>query len=264
MDFLLECIGFGPQTDLKELHAHIRRDGEPVAWRGPGGEHLRLPLAPEIELRMDLDDEDRHPSLLPYFAESARLRIGVRELSLVADSPFDAMLKGWIAPPVPGIPSPWAAPGAYMLAAWLTDARRLPNRIRRDHVLAISVAGFALDVQTLAPDTLELDPAIQELPHGASIAPLGGPDDPGGCSEVSARIKEVRHTINRVTGQPIHIVTVDAPERPLRLFVSPWQLERDNLPAPRPGYRIEGTFLFIGRIAGGLPRSKKNVRRNFG
>ncbi len=264
MDFLLECVGFGPETDLEELLERIRSEGESVPWRGPGGEHLRLPLAPEVELRLDVDEDQPHPSLLPYYAERTRLRIGVRDLRFIADSPFDALLTGWVAPPVPGVPSPWSSPGAYALAAWLTDARRLPPRLSKGHVLAISAAGFALDVRSIEPDSLEFDPSIQELPRGASISPLGGPDDPGGCSEVTARIKEVRHTVNRITGRPIDMVTIDAPERPLHLFLSPWQLERDNLPAPRPGFRIEGTFLFIGRIAGGLPRPGRRARRNFG
>ncbi|MFT7485415.1 MAG: hypothetical protein ACI9F9_001265 [Candidatus Paceibacteria bacterium] len=264
MEFLLECIGFDPQTDLEELYALVRAEGETVAWRGPEGEHLRLPLATDVELRLDLDEGEARPSLLPYCAERSRLRIGVDGIRLIPDSPFDALLSGWVAPPVPGVDTPWSGHGAYALAAWLTDARRLPNRLRKGHVLAISVAGFALDVRQLQPDSMDLAPAIQELPRGASIQPLGGMENPGGCSDVSARIKEVRHTINRLTGHPISMVTIDAPERPLRLFISPWQLERDNLPAPRPGYRIEGTFLFTGRIAGGLPRPGRNARRNFG
>ena len=105
---------------------------------------------------------------------------------------------------------------------------------------------------------------ILEEPHGADIRPLGWASDPGGCSEVSVRIKAVRHIRNRLTGIPVDILEVDAPERSLHLFVSPWQLEADGFPAPRPGYRVEGTFLFTGRIAGGLPGPKRRARKHFG
>ena len=56
----------------------------------------------------------------------------------------------------------------------------------------------------------------------------------------------------------------DAPGRPLLLFVSPWQLSTDGLPAPRPGWRIEGHFLFTGVIAGGLPGPRRAITRSFG
>lgn len=264
MEFLLECIGFGPQTDFGALAERVRAQGEPVAWRGPEGEHMKLSLAPDIELRLDRDEGEEFATFLPYYAARARLRIGVSDVRLVADSPFDALLTGWVAPPRPGVPDPWGPPGAYLLAAWLTDARRLPARMGRGHVLAISIAGFAVDVSFLGPNAASPRPVVFEFPRGALIEPLGGAGDPGGCSEVSARITEVRHTQNSLTGETIHIIEVDAPERALRLFVSPWQLERDGLPLPRPGYRIEGTFLFIGRATGGLPRPRAAARRNFG
>ena len=38
------------------------------------------------------------------------------------------------------------------------------------------------------------------------------------------------------------------------LFLSRWQLEDQGLALPRPGWRIEGIFVFQARIAGGLPR----------
>lgn len=262
MEFLLECIGFDPDTDLDELRNRVVECGESVPWRGPGGTHLKLRLAQGVELRLDQETEGDFVSLLPYFAEPGRLRIGVRTLKSIADSPFDALLSGWVAPPPPGLETD--TQGAYRLAAWLTDARRLPPQLRPGHVLAISVAGFSLDVSYVGPNDQGPRPEIQELARGAFIDTLGGPDDPGGCSELSARIKEIRHTRNEITGEPIDIIEIDAPERPLHLFVSPWQLANDGMPAPRPGYRIEGTFLFTGRIAGGLPRAGRRARRNFG
>jgi len=264
VDFLLECVGFPPLTDHDELIERSREAGDAVAWRGPGGEHLRLRLAEGIELRLDREEGQDIISLLPYYAERARLRIGVKDVRVIADSAFDALLSGWVAPPVEGVAQAWGPPGAYLLTTWLTDARRLPARLGLGHVLAISTAGFALDVTYLGPNDGGERPEVLELPRGACIAPLGGIRNPGGCSDVSARIKEVRHTRNEVSGELVDILEIDAPERALHLFISPWQLERDGLPAPRPGYRIEGTFLFTGRIAGGLPGVSRRARRNFG
>jgi hypothetical protein len=264
MEFLLECIGFAPGTDLGTLAERVRAEGEPVAWRGPEGEHMKLTLAPDVELRLDQDEGEELATLLPYYGERARLRIGVSDVRMMAESPFDALLTGWVAPPLPGVSEPWGPPGAYLLAAWLTDARRLPARMGHGHVLAISIAGFAVDVSYLGPNAESPRPEILENPRGSLIEPLGGAGDPGGCSEVSARISKVRLTQNTITGETIHILEIDAPERALRLFVSPWQLEHDGLAEPRPGYRIEGTFLFLGRITGGLPRPRTGSQQIFG
>ena len=120
-------------------------------------------------------------------------------------------------------------------------------------MLALGVAGFALDVTWIGPNEETQDPSLFDLPHGAALAPLGAAEDPGGCMEVSARVREVRHLMNPLTGVPVEVLEIDAPGRPLELFLSRWQLEADGLPAPRPGWRIEGSFVFTGRIAGGLP-----------
>ena len=50
----------------------------------------------------------------------------------------------------------------------------------------------------------------------------------------------------------------------MEIFVSRWQLEREGLPMPRPGWRIEGTFVFTGRLAGGLPPVRPRRERSFG
>ena len=264
MEFLLECIGFAPHTDLGWIQERVRALGESVPWRGPSGEHLKLALAQGIELRLDQDEGEEFTSLLPYYAERCRIRVGIDEVRQIQDSPFDALLTGWVAPPSPARPDSSGRPGAYRLAAWLTDARRLPPRLDPGHVLAISVAGFSLDVNYIGPTEGSTRAEAHDLPRGAYIEVLGGEGDPGGCCEVSARIKSIRHTRNTLTGEAIEIIEVDAPERPLHLFVSPWQLAHEGLPTPRPGYRIEGTFLFTGRIAGGLPGPSRVVRRNFG
>ncbi len=263
MDFLLECIGFPPNMDREALTTLIRERGEPVPYRGPGGEHLRLPLTERLELRLDREQGQEPVVLLPYFAEPNRLRIAVDELADVADSPFDALLTGWVAPPIPG-ELDYAAPGAYRLATWITDARRLPSRLPAGHVLAISIAGFALDTSYVGPNNGGSVPDLLERRRGFALDPLAGEGDPGGCAELSGRIKSVHHVRNALTNLPVNILEVDAPERDLHLFVSPWQLEQDGLPAPRPGYRIEGSFLFTGRVAGGLVGPRRRVRKSFG
>jgi len=264
VDFLLECIGFPPDSDRDELVTVVRARGEPVPYRGPRGEHQSLRLAPGIELRLDREEGGEGVELYPYFAEPNRLRISVESLREVADSPFDALLTGWVAPPAPGAPCAWEPPGAFLLTTWLTDARRLPRKVEAGRVLAVSTAGFSVDVSYLGPNAGVRDPSILEGPSGARIAPLGGADAPGGCAELSVRIQSVRHARNSLTGEAVEIVEVDAPERALHLFVSPWELARNDLPGPRPGYRIEGTFLFTGRIAGGLTGPRRRVGGSFG
>lgn len=264
MDFLLECIGFPPDQDPAELSARVRREGEPIALRGPGGEHLRLELAPGLELRLDREADQGFTTLLPYYQVPHRLRVATLSVRAVADSPFDALLHGWANPPLEGDPESSQAPGSYRLATWLSDARRLPARLTPGHVLAVSTAGFALEVDYVGPNSGVSDPAFLELPGGAFVEPLGGADDPGGCSRVSARVQSVRHLVNRVSGQPVDVLEADAPGRPLVLFVSPWSLEGEGLPSPRPGWRVEGTFLFSGRIAGGLSGPRRRVGERFG
>lgn len=267
MDFLLECIGFPPGYDREALVETIQREGESVAWRGAHKTDLRLPLQDLLELRLerlpDKDPQDPSTTLWPYYAEPRRLRIATLDIRAVPDSPFDALLTGWVDPPLPDEPA-HAPPGAYLLSTYVTDARRLEQRPEPGHVLAISTAGFALDVSWIGPNERASDRSVLERPRGASIAPLGDPSEPGGCNELSVRIRAVKHLRNPLTGALVERLEVDAPDRPLTLFASRWQLEADGLPAPRPGWRIEGTFLFNGRLRGGLPGPKQRAARRFG
>lgn len=262
MDFLLECIGFPPDQDQAALIDRVRREGEPVAWRGDPEDHLRLPLGGGLELRLDREPEKDFWTLVPAYQVPHRLRVAVDSLRTPPDSPFDALLTGWACPPAP--PDPRAGPGEYLLATWLTDARKLPRRLDPGHVLAVSAAGFALAVDYVGPNEGVRDPAILERRRGAFVEPLGGPDDPGGCSEVSARVQSIKHVRNPLTGRGVDLLVCDAPERPLLVFVSPWQLSQDGLPAPRPGWRVEGTFLFSGSVVGGVAGPKRRARGAFG
>ena len=265
MDFLLECIGFPPDQDLDLLADRVAAQGEPTPWRGPRGRHLRLPLTGGLEVQLDQEEHEERPSLWPHYRAPGRLRVEVGTLTEVPDSPFDVLLVGIANPPTPGQPPELRE--EFPLCTYLTDRRRLPRETPRGHVLAVSTAGFALDVGFVGPNEGVRDPQILEFPCGALFLPLGGPggsQDPGGCMEISVRIRQVRHLENPLTGLPVAVLEVDAPGRPLQLFVSRWQLEVDDLPQPRPGWRIEGCFLFTGRVAGGLPPARPRRRRAFG
>jgi len=262
MEFLLECIGFPPDADFSELRRRIERDGEPAPWRGPKGKHLRLPLAGGVELFLDREEGQDFETVMPQCRVPHRLRVATERLSAIPDSPFDALLVGTANPRTPHHESYDGQ--QYPLATYLTDRRRLPAKVPDGHVLAVSIAGFALDVTYSGPNQGASDPAFLDAPRGAFLRPLGGEEDPGGCMDLSLRVREILHVRNPMTGVPVEILEADAPGRPLRLFVSRWQLERDGLPGPRPGWRIEGTFLFSGRIAGGLPSPHRNVGRVFG
>jgi hypothetical protein len=263
LDFLLECIGFPPDFSMEELVELVRRKGEPAAWRGQPDRHMRLSLGGGLEVRIDRESGRGPWNVLPHFQVPHRLRVAVDEIRPLPDSPFDALVIGWAAPSL----DPDEArllPGAYRLSAFVADARRLPRSLPFGHVLALSIAGFALDVTAIHPDEGDLDPEIRASRTRSRIAPLGAPGDPGGCADVSLRIRKVLRLVNPITNLPVEILEADAPERPLPLFVSRWQIERDRLELPRPGWRIDGTFLFSGRIAGGLPGPAAAARGSFG
>jgi len=262
VDFLLECIGFPPDQDHAALIELALREGEAVPRRGDPASHRRLALGEGLELRLDREPGQDFWTLLPAFQVPHRLRIATESLRSIPDSPSDVLLTGWACPAPPD--GEGSQPGAYRLTTWLTDARRLPRSLPEGHVLAISSAGFALSVDYLGPNEGVKELSILEGRCGAHLQPLGGADDPGGCTELSLRIQSIRHMRNRLTGLGVELLVCDAPERPLLLFVSPWQLKGDGLSAPRPGWRVEGTFLFTGVIAGGLPGPKTRARSQFG
>jgi hypothetical protein len=254
VDFLLECIGFAPDHDLAELARTARERGEPVAWRGPHGEHYRLPLGGGLDLRIDREDEASPWTLYPHFQSAHRLRMSIEGVCTLPDSPYDALVSGWANPPLDGAPE--ESPEAYPLSIVLTDRRRLPRGLESGHVLAVSIAGFALDVEFVGNEGGQVEDGKRLLPGGGWIQPLGGVEDPGGCVELSLQ--------NSMTGAEVAMLEVDTPGRPMLLFTSPWQLQCDGLPSPEPGSRVVGTFLLTGRIAGGLASPTKKLGRVFG
>jgi hypothetical protein len=264
MDFLLECIGFPPDSDLEALAELARARGEPAPWRGPGGEHYRLPLGDGLDLRFDREEGAAHWSLQPYYRPPRRVRLAVEALRAIPDSPFDALVTGWCDPPLDGPPA--AAPESFPLAIVLTDRRRLPQQLEPGHVLAVSLAGFALEVSHVGPLEGAGEPSrpVRRLPTGGWIAPLGGVEDPGGCVELCLPLESVAHGVNPLSRRSLSRVEARTPGKPLALFVSHWQLESDRLPAPRPGWCVQGTFLLTGRIEGGLESPAERLGASFG
>ena len=250
MDFLLECIGFPPDYDPAELIDLFDRLGESAPWRDREGRQRRLTLGNGLEIRLADRDLAGGAEVWPFFTAADSLRIEVDRLERLPDSPFDALLHGWANPT--GERSAEAS-ARFRFSTWLVDRRRLPATLRRGRVLAVSVAGYALDVRTVT--RADLPPAIE---------PLGGPDDPGGCVELTLPVLDVDRIDNPVTGTAVQRLLLDAPGRPLTVFVSPWQLEEYGLVPPAPGVTIRGTFLFNGRVAGGLPSTTRRLGRSFG
>lgn len=259
----MECIGFPPDQDLAAVARLARARGERVAWRGPTGDHWRLALGGGLEVRLDREEDRPFWSLTPYFQSAQRVRVAIENLAYADDAPDDALVAGWANPPV-GLHPETPSPESYPVRALVSDSRRLPKRLERGHVIALSLAGFALDVTYVGPDGGARDPLIPGLPYGAGIQALGDDGDPGGCLEVSLRVKAVRTLENPLTGRLVDLVEVETPGRALPFFVSPWQLEVDRLPRPRAGLRIEGTFYLCGRIAGGLGGPSRIVGERFG
>ena len=93
---------------------------------------------------------------------------------------------------------------------------------------------------------------------------MAGPEEPGGCVDLSATITAVTRLENPLTGAAVQRIDVRGPGRSLALFASPWQLFEDGLPAPEVGGRIEGSFLLSGRVTGGLPSVRERVGACFG
>ncbi|MEL6714358.1 MAG: hypothetical protein AAFU73_07350 [Planctomycetota bacterium] len=264
MDFLLECIGFPPDLGEDDVAELVRTRGEAAAWRGAGEDHRVLALGQGLHgqslvVRADRDGPGGQWSLTPELRGTRPRRLAVTSIVRPQDQPFDALLTGWAHPPPPG-EDPEGPPGAYRLSAWVSDARRIGRRLLPGHVLAVEAAGFALHVERIVAGDAAFAASVLERPSGAYVRPLGAPDDPGGGCDVSLRIQSVRRLVNAVTDEVVVVALCDAPDRPIPLLLSPWQLDRDGHERPRPGLRVEGTFLFTGRIAGGLKRGTTGDR----
>ncbi|QDU66960.1 hypothetical protein [Engelhardtia mirabilis] len=254
MDFLLECIGFPPEYDHDGLPDLVRQLGEATPWRDPDGADRRLALGGGLELRLDEGDQLAGPDVWPFYASPGRLRLAVDSVDLIPDAPFDGLLRGLANPPRPGFAN---SETSFRFTTWVGDRRRLPRPLESGHVLAVSTAGFALDIAQVGGRPRGLRPE-------GRISPLGGDEDPGGCVELHLPILAAEELENPITGLAVQRLEVHAPGTPLSVFVSRWQLEADGLRTPAVGDWLRGTFLFSGRISGGLPSPTRRLGRAFG
>jgi len=267
MDFLLECIGFPPDWPLRRLVEAALERGEPAAWRGAAATHRSLRLGEFVEVLVERDG-DGPWSCLPLCASPHRLRLAVHGRKRIADARFDALVSGRVLVDGarPGAPDERAdaSTGGYHASACLVDARKLPARLARDHVLALELCALALDVSYIGDDKGCEHVEAPGMERGAWLAPLAGPDDPSGAMELSARIARILREKNPYSGEPYEVLELDCPVRPIRALCSRWQREAEGLEPPRVGARIEGVFLFAGRVRGGLPGPQGRARVNFG
>jgi hypothetical protein len=260
MDFLLECVGFPPDQDQERLVALARQAGERAPWRGATGEHLRVALGHGLELRVDRERGARHWTALPYFESTRRTRVALERVQALPDSTADALLEGWAHPPLPGGEGDGQSLDAWRLSMILTDARRLGVDLSPGAVLALSMAGFALNVD----DVWRVDVADGQAVRPSSVRPLGRNEEPGGCVEITARVRSARDLANPLTERSVRLLELELPGKPLEVFVSPWQLEQDGLVLPGQGDWLAGVFLLTGRLAGGLASPAARLGRAFG
>ena len=150
MDFLLECIGFSPDWDLAKVARLVAERGEPTPWRGRPSEHLSMPLAGGLELRLDREP-GLAPSVWPFYSSGLRRRVAVRELQRVEDSPGDVVLVGRANPRAAAF-APDDLDEEHDLACYLTDGRRLPPSVAAGQVLAVVLAGFGLQIEYVGPN----------------------------------------------------------------------------------------------------------------
>ena len=228
LDFLLDCIGFPPSHDFPSLARHAEELGHPVAWRGPGGLHRSLAVAPGVAVHVDREEHEHVASLSPFALAEGRLRVAVEALRPSPDSPCDTILHGRLLQDDDLVAGDLSTskglflPAAHAIDAVLADGRLLPRHLPHGHVLALTLAGFGIHVEALEPDR-------SSAAH-YHLAVLEGSDVPAGCIELSARIVELATFTNELAQAPFHRAVVAlGPERDprtvrLALYLIPWQL----------------------------------------
>ena len=262
MDFLLECVGVPPDWPLERLVAEAVENGEGAVWRGQASHHRSLRLSADVQVLVERDAKG-HWHTLPLCATPHRLRVAVERRMRTADTRFDTAIGGWVAPEWGAEPSTDPR-GAWPIAASLVDARKLPPRLPKGHVLALEACALALDLSYVGDDAHCTHTEALGNERGAWLEPLGGADSPVGAMELSARVSRILRETNPLTHEAYEVLELDCPARPVRALVSQWQREQDELPRIEVGARIEGVFLFVGRVCGGLPGPQAKARGAFG
>lgn len=251
MDFLLECAGFPPETNVEALTKRAWEEGQGAPWAGSRPHQRRVQVGTDLEVRAD-----RSPAgftLLPHGRGRGLLRFRIDHLRPSPDSRFEALAVGALAPAPPGIEADeW---GTIPLSVWLADGTRA-RRVPPGSTVALHLAGYALDLESIGEGAGEEGPT--------RFRPLEGEGDPLACTEVRGRVLSVVRPRNAWSGEDALACEVATPERPLRLWLSPWLVAQEGLPLPEPGHVLEGTFLFMGEIVTGLGSQQERAGPSFG
>lgn len=288
MQFLLECIGFGPDHDLEDLQRRLQREGMAVRGRSGEGDHQRLLLSHGLEVWLDpgrpadAGSPAIEPMLWPGVAPGRPSAFQVRGLEDPHGAPFSSVVRASLAPRRGGAPDPLPMCAESSAGADHQNSCSTADRTQRrdggpvigwsfalvddgppprvDEVIELALTGFALDVTAVLPappgGRARLDSA-----RGWVTPQFSGPELPG-CIEVALPIAAVQVLQNPLTGEPVERVVTQTPEGVrLELFTSRWQRGEDGLAPLEPGGWIAGTFLAVGRRAEGYPFPRRAVSR---
>lgn len=269
MQFLLECIGFGPNHDLDDLQRRLQREGLAVRGRSGEGDHRRLLLSHGLEVWLDPGRDARadapaiEPMLWPGVAPGRPSAFQVHGLEAPHGAPFSSVVRASLAErrssaerDGEGTRRLDGGPVIGWSFALVDDGP--PPQI--GDALELALTGFALDVTAVLPappgGRARLDGA-----RGWVTPQFSGPELPG-CIEVALPIEAVQVLHNPLTEEPVErVVTTTAEGVRLELFTSRWQREEDGLAPLEPGGWIAGTFLAVGRRAEGYPYPRRAVSR---
>lgn len=282
MQFLLECIGFGPDHDLDDLQRRLQREGISVRGRSREGDHRRLQLSHGLEIWLDpgqpavADGSTVDPLLWPAVAPGPTNAFQVRGLDTPHGAPFSAVVRASQAQRRSAALEPThrpVAPGRSVVAAeyrrrldggpvigWtfaLVDDGPAPQI---GEVLDLALTGYALEVTAVLPAPPGGRARLKEC-RGWVTPQFSGPDLPG-CIQVALPIEAVQLLHNSLSGEAVErVLTTTAEGVRLELFTSRWQREEDGLAPLEPGGWIAGTFLAVGRRAEGYPYPRRAVSR---
>ncbi len=278
MQFLLECIGFGPDHDLDDLQRQLRREGRSVRGRSGEGDHRRLLLSHGLEVWLDpgcpptRNQPAIEPMLWPGVAPGRPSAFTIHGLEDPLGAPFSSVVRASLAirPQSAASGAPAASPGQDPWApqrrddgpvvGWsfaLVDDGPPPSR---GDVVELALSGFALDVTATLPPPA-CGRSRLEGSRGWVTPQFSGPELPG-CVELALPIEGLQVLVNPITGEPVErVVSTTSDGVRLELFSSRWQREEDGLGPLEPGGWIAGTFLLVGRRAEGYPYPRRAVSR---